>query len=490
MANIKSLSSAPLNDPETGKPMIWDYDMDVPRDAQAYVDTRKKWAEEAKQFREANRNVFRLDQNSRGATLLRGQVPVNLETMRKEAVPQAGGGTGAVLGGTLAGAGTLALTRNPGAAAWAQRAGSAGGAWLGGALSAPLVERDPVQTGNEMALTEVAGQGLAAGAKGLGSLLMRSGLNPPSWISEHFPATWRTALRERVGLANPRTLSEGLEDTGVAGAERAGIGERILGNETGFTGSAATKVKLDQAEARVQQLLERAQKVQSGVRLSNGTIGRRGAKIDLENDIIPAVRKRLFHDSSISRMPEGRVDAMVEVDNLLRGIVEQNPGAFNLVRAHQLKRGAQTEAVDLLEQLTKAKANLGQVDKSAELREKVMKELNAVLLDRLRKAVPGYHAAETRLADLIGLEKAFKFREAAQIGGPELRMGGNSLRFDPFGLIPEHARSTMARQLDGPVTGFARAAVYPTNYLMSPTSQRNAPSPSGPFGTARPDGTR
>lgn len=488
MANIRKLSSAPLNAPDTGKPMEYEFDMDVPEEAQAFADTRKKWAEEAKQFREANRNVFRLDQNSRGATILREQTAINAENMRKEMIPQGGAGAGAMLGGTLAGAGTLALTKNPGAAAWAQRAGSAGGAWLGGALSAPFVERDPVQTGNEMALTDVAGQGLAAGAKGLGGLLMRSGLNPPSWISEHFPATWRTALRERVGLANPRTLSEGLEDTGVAGAERAGIGERILGNETGFTGSAATKVKLDKAEATVQTLLQRAQAPRA-VRLPNGTMGRRGGRIDLENDVLPEVARNL-RKGAMGRMPAGRLDAQVEVDALLKQIRDEHPGAIDFVRAHAMKRGAQTEAADLLEQLTKARANGNLIDSQSELREKVMKELNAVLLKRLRALVPGYHAAETRLADLMGLERAFKFREAAQIGGPELRMGGNSLRFDPFGLIPEHARSTMARQLDGPIPGFARAAVYPANYLLSPTSQRNAPPPSGPFGTARPDGTR
>lgn len=488
MANIRKLSSAPLNAPDTGKPMEYEFDMDVPAEAQAFADTRKKWAEEARQFREANRTVFRLDQNSPGATLLRGQVPINLETMRKEAVPQAGGGAGAILGGTLAGAGTLALTKNPTAAAWAQRAGSAGGAWLGGAMTAPFAGRDPVQTGNEMALTDVAGQGLAAGAKGLGGMLMRSGLNPPAWISEHFPATWRTALRERIGLANPRTLSEGLAETGTPGAERAGIGERLLGNQTGLTGSAAAKVKLDQAEASVQQLLTRAQAVQPA-RLPNGTMGRRGVRIDLEKDVLPAVRRRI-RAGAIGRMPAGKFDAMVEVDALIQQILDENPGSVDLVRAHRLKRGAQTEAADLLEQLTKAKANGNLIDNQSELREKVMRELNAVLLERLRKLVPGYHAAEARLADLMGLERAFKFREAAQVGGPDLRMGGNTLRFDPLGLIPEHARSTMARQLDGPLSGFARAAVYPANYLVSPTSQRNAPRPTGPFGNAYPDGSQ
>lgn len=489
MANIRKLSSAPLNAPDTGKPMEYEFDMDVPEEAQAFADTRKKWAEEARQFREASRNVFRLDQNSPGATLLRGQVPINLETMRKEAVPQGGAGAGAMLGGTLAGAGTLALTKNPGAAAWAQRAGSAGGAWLGGALSAPVVGRDPVQTGNEMALTDVAGQGIGKLMQMGGTRLMQSALDPPSWINEHFPGAWRTALRERIGLANPRTLSEGLAETGTPGAERAGLGEQLLGNTTGRTGAAATKIKLDQAEARVQQLLTRAQAVQPA-RLANGTMGRRGARIDLENDIIPEVRKRLFRNSSISRMPKDRIDAMVEVDNLLQGIVNENPGAVNLVRAHQLKRGAQTEAADLLEQLTKAKANGNLIDNQSELREKVMRELNAVLLERLRKAVPGYYAAEMRLADLMGLERAFKFREAASASGIEARMGGSTMRFNPEGLIPEHLRSTLARNLTGPAQPFVRAAVYPANYLLSPTSQRNAPPPSGPFGTALPDGTR
>ena len=475
MANIKSLSSAPLNDPETGKPMIWDYDMDVPRDAQAYVDTRKKWAEEAKQFREANRNVFRLDQNSPGATLLRGQVPINLETMRKEAIPQGAAATGAYIGSAL---GSLpAMTPAAAITPYTRAAGSVGGAWLGGALGAKPVGRDPVQTGNEMAITDAAGLATAGLLNAGGQRLMRSALDPPSWISEHFPASWRTALRERIGLANPRTLAEGLAETGTPGAERAGLGERLLGNQTGLTGAAATKVKLDKAEATVQTLLQRAQAVQPA-RLANGTMGRRGGRIDLENDVLPEVARNL-RKGAMGRMPAGRLDAQVEVDALLKQIRDENPGAIDFVRAHAMKRGAQTEAADLLEQLTKARANGNLIDSQSELREKVMKELNAVLLKRLRASVPGYHAAETRLADLMGLERAFKFREAASAAGPEARMGGSTLRFNPEGLIPEHLRSTLARNMTGPAQPFARAAVYPLNYYLSPSSQRNAPSVGG-----------
>ena len=181
----------------------------------------------------------------------------------------------------------------------------------------------------------------------------------------------------------------------------------------------------------------------------------------------------------MGRMPAGRLDAQVEVDALLKQIRDENPGAIDFVRAHAMKRGAQTEAADLLEQLTKARANGNLIDSQSELREKVMKELNAVLLKRLRASVPGYHAAETRLADLMGLERAFKFREAASAAGPEARMGGSTLRFNPEGLIPEHLRSTLARNMTGPAQPFARAAVYPLNYYLSPSSQRNAPSVGG-----------
>lgn len=162
---------------------------------------------------------------------------------------------------------------------------------------------------------------------------------------------------------------------------------------------------------------------------------------------------------------------MAEADAILTQFVTENPGAVDFVRAHQLKRGAQTEAANLLESLNSARANgsiLDQSHTSAQVREKVMKEINAVLLERLRKGVPGYHAAEARVADLIGLERAMKFREAQQVGGLDVRAGNTgAIRVDPFGLFPPHLRSTIARQLEGPLAGTARIAPMPLSYQFS-----------------------
>ena len=55
----------------TGKPIVYEFDMSDPAQAQEYAATKRDWEAKAKQFRSANRNVFRLDQNSPEATLLR-----------------------------------------------------------------------------------------------------------------------------------------------------------------------------------------------------------------------------------------------------------------------------------------------------------------------------------------------------------------------------------------------------------------------------------
>ena len=58
-------------------------------------------------------------------------------------------------------------------------------------------------------------------------------------------------------------------------------------------------------------------------------------------------------------------------------------------------------------------------------------------------------------------------------------MGGSTMRFNPEGLIPEHLRSTLARNMAGPGVPAARMTPYLLNYYLSPMSQRNTPSVGG-----------
>lgn len=470
--NIKTLNSAPVVDPDTGKPMIWDFDMDKPADVQSYVETKRNWEEKKKQFMSANRNVFRLDQNSPEATLLRQQTEANLRDIPR-GVPTAAGMAGEFVGEKLGMAAPIALGQ-PELIPLGKTVGGLGGAYAGGNLGARVVGLNPNEEGTRSVAASAIGRGLGAAVKGGGMALMKSGINPPAWLNERFPGTWRTALAERLGLASPRSVSEGLAETGIPGAERAGVGERLLGNRTGLTGSFAANRKEQMAEDRVQTLLQRAQKpVQTT--LSTGLPGMKGAKIDLAGDVIPEVRKRLLAGST-GRKPMGKYDEIVEIDKILKEVWGENLVKVDLVTAHKLKRGAQEMAADLLEEIQSIRDGGGQVEATAQLRERVARELSAVILDRLRRTVPGYRAAEARVTDLMGLRRALRFREAQQGASIDVRAGATgATRFDPEPFFPSHARTTLARHLSGPTQGFARAVPYPVAYWTSPL----APKPEG-----------
>lgn len=468
MANVKRLSSGPINDPETGKPMVYEFDMSDPAQARDYVETKRDWEAKAKQFRSANRNVFRLDQNSPEATLLREQSQSNLNAIPK-GVPVATGMAGEWLGERIGAAAPL-LAGQPELIPLAKTAGGIGGAYAGANLGARMVGLDPNAEGLRSAAASGVGRGLSAAVRGGGMALMKSGLNPPAWLNERFPGTWRTALRERLGLASPRSVSEGLSETGIPGAERAGVGERLLGNTTGLTGSYAARRKEQLAEQNVQLMLQRAQKP-IRTTLSTGLPGMKGAKINLKDDVIPEVHRRL-RAGSAGRMPAGRIDAAIDIDKVLAEVLGENPDKVNLVRAHELKRGAQEMAADLLEEIQSIRNGGGQVEATSQTRERVMRELQAVLLERLRTAVPGYRAAEARVTDLMGLRRALAFREAQQGASIDVRAGATgATRFDPEPFFPSHARTTLARHMSGPTQGFARAVPYPVAYWTSPLAK-------------------
>lgn len=483
MPNIKRLHSGLLNAEDTGKPMVWEFDLEKPEDAAEYRRVKADWAEKNKMLQRANRNVFRLDQNSPEAMLLREQSQINMNDIPR-GVPTAAGIVGENVG-EMAGAALPLAFGQPELSPVGRTAGGMAGAYAGGNLGARMVGLDPNAEGLRSLAASGLGRAASAGLRSGGMALMKSGLNPPAWINERFPGTWRTALAERLGIASPRTVQEGLAETGIPGAERASIGERILGNNTGLTGSYAARQKEAAAEQRVQTLLERAQKPVRTT-LTTGLPGMKGAKIDLAGDVLPEVRKRLLAGST-GRKPMGKYDEIVEIDKIIKEIWGENPDKVKLTEAHRLKRGAQEMAADLLEHIQAIKGGGGNVEPSYELRERVARELQSVMLDRLRATVPGYRAAEGRVTDLMGLQRALRFREAQQGASIDVRAGATgATRFDPEPFFPSHARTTLARHLGGPSQVFARMLPYP----LAVATQPKPGGENRPFGTALPGGSQ
>lgn len=401
---------------------VWQFDLSDPREASAYAEADSIW--NGKPRMTVQQAEASLGTPASGTPEMRQQITKQLSVAVS---PQMlGASAGAVLGGA---GGEMV------AGPWGARAGSMAGSSLGGAIGARLSGQDPARAAGEWALADIGGQALHGLLRGAGRGMMRSAVNPPEWISRNFPGTWRTALREGVGVAGARSVSEG--------PEKAGIAEKMLGNKTGSTGASATEQLLQQADMNVQKALSRVP----------------GKPLDLSRDVLPTVRKNLAN-GAIGRMPTERAATMKEVDAILKQIAAENPGAFDMARGHELKRGAQEISANLYEQLANARKSGSVIDQKAELKEKVMKELAGVLRKHLGSAVPGYNAAEARVTDLMGLKRALKYREAMPSEGLGTRVG-HAVYFDPMGLIPEHTRSTVARALYGPGAAAGRIAPYP-----------------------------
>lgn len=394
---------------------VWQFDLNDPKEAAAYAEADSVWNGKP-------RVVPKPGGPALGSPELRKQV----EAQTREMIPAGGAGVGSLVGGM--GGGMLA-------GPWGARIGSALGSAAGGAIGAGSIGQDPKAAAGEWAAADVGGQALHGLLRGAGRGMMRSAINPPEWISRNFPGTWRTALREGVGVGGARSVSEG--------PEAAGVVEKMLGNKTGSTGVGATEQLLQRADMNVQKALSRVP----------------GKPLDLARDVLPIVRKNLA-TGSIGRMPTDRAATMKEVDAILKQIATENPGAFDMARGHELKRGAQEISANLYEQLANARKSGSVIDQKSELKEKVMKELAGVLRARLGKDVPGYNAAEARVTDLMGLKRALKYREAMPSEGLGTRVG-HAVYFDPMGLIPEHTRSTVARALYGPGAAAGRVAPYP-----------------------------
>ena len=425
MANFKTVRS-PENDPQTGKPQEWRFDMSDPADSAAYAQTMKAWYPDSLKTKNAREAERIMGSPPQGSPELRSQIVRQIGSGLTSAIPPGAAGVGAVIG-TVGGA----AAGGP----WGARLGGALGSAAGGALGAQQVGQSPGEAALGYGLADVGGQAISGGLKAGGEGLMRSAVNPPEWISRYFPGAWRTALREKAGLGAARDA--------VEGPEKAGLIEKMLGNRTGATGANAVEsVLLPRAESVVQQRLASVP----------------SQTVNLAKDVVPEVRRRLLN-GSVGRMPIGRAEMTKQVDAVLAQMVKENPGAFDMARFHDLKRGSQEIASNLYEQLANARKSGAVVDQKAAVEEKVMKEAATVMRTILGKKVPGYNAAEARSEALLGLKKALRYREAMPPEGLGTRVG-HAVYFDPMGLIPEHARSTMARGMYGP--GAAAGRMAPT----------------------------
>ena len=424
-ANIRILKT-PFRDEKTGKPQLWEFDLSDPMAAEEYSTFRNLWAMKPRAPARPGRpaGASSLEYQQEGAMLPSGKDIAMLMAM----------GAGAGVGG-LAARPLAAVLQSPRAIPFL---GSMLGAGTGAGTMEGMAGGDEESVRNAATggmAADVVGRGLSAGAQGMGRTLMRSAMGPPEWLSRNYPASWRGALRNEIGLGQPRTAAEG--------PEPAGMVERLLGNKTPSTGAEAAKFKIGQAD----QIVQRALKMQQAKRM------------DLKNTLAEVRRRLLGPSGKFGRRPSRAIEVQ-ETNRVLADIEQQNPGAFSMERAHNLKRGAQEASTALLEKSHDARKSGAMIDRSAEVEEIVNRELAAVLRDRLGKDVPGYNAAESHVQELMGVERAMRYRESMPPEGITPRAGNTSFRIDPLGLFPEHARSQAARTLYGPGAAVGRVAPY------------------------------
>lgn len=415
MAKLGILKT-PFNDEQTGKPQVWEFDLDDPKQAQEYSTFRNLWAMEKRRAAVEAVGPKQMAEADRMTQQFNAQIPSARDAAMMAAM-LGGGAVGSAVGGPLG-------------AVLGSRAIPALGAMIGTGTGAGIMEHmaggGPEQVRSAATTGMVADRlgALASRAMRAGGMSsMRSSVNPPEWISRDHPATWRTAMQEGISPADPRNRTEG--------AEVAGALERALGNPTQYTGARAANDLLSRADELVKRRIAAVP----------------NARVDLSS-VIRRVRYNLLKPGGkLGRLPT-RAAERADMDAVLQSIVDENPGAFDLKRTHELKRGAQNVASNLFKKATDAKKTGAMIDREAEIREIVHREFADELLRRLNKMVPGYRAAENRVQDLMGVEKALKWREASVPENLNPRLGNTGFRIDPFALMPEHARGILGRGLD------------------------------------------
>lgn len=314
-----------------------------------------------------------------------------------------------------------------------------GAAGLAGAGAAGAVGQDPMAEGSKQLGAQALGEGVLGLGRGLGRGFLRSGIGVPAEVAKDFPGVWGTAEAEKLGLANPQPRS--------FGPERAGVGEKVLGNWGEFTGAREVSVRLAKADENVMRALEAASKPRQ-VRGPGGRMVSAQPKITAK-EVVAEVKKRMF--PKIGRRPTGIDERLEDFVELANDMARNHPDALDVIQAHEMKRGAQEAAAPLLDSASRPVLSDARAIARANMEQEFNREVQAVLNKWLGENVRGYRALEDHAHGLIGLKRAFQYREAAPHGIGNPRVGESNVYANPLELMSPQARTTLGRSMLHPL---------------------------------------
>lgn len=335
-------------------------------------------------------------------------------------------------------------------------------AGLGGALGAPIAGTDPVAEARTQALMQLPGEMISGMTKGLGRGAMRKPLNADPELNAGFGDIGGSALRERIGVANPRTLAEG--------PERAGVGEKLLGNMGPMTGSRETARRMEQLKGQIVPKLAANQMAHDPPAVFD--------------EVRDRIRKQL------SKQTTGRGEHLDALDNVIAEakLDPMNQQPWDNVSAWERKQGAQQKASELLKDRSRIKASSGADDIKADAEILFNAELQKVLNERLGK-IPGYRAMATRYRELEGVRRAMEMAETGRdaTASPRAVAGATAPRaaFNPLEMLSPQAFTTIGRSLDHPVTTWAGSSV-PRGILEAMRLTDPTLEPTDAFGRKEP----
>ena len=301
-----------------------------------------------------------------------------------------------------------------------------------GAAGSRISGTDPMQEAITQGAMQIPGEAIMGVQRGLGRGAMRKPLNADPDINQSFGDVGGSALRERIGVANPRTLSEG--------PEKAGLGEKMLGNMGPLTGSAEASRRMDELKGRIIPKLAADKTMHD------------------PNAIFNEVRNRIR--AQLSKQTTGRRAHLDAVDQVIADakLDPMNTQAWDNVSAWERKQGAQQKGHELLKDRSRIKASSGAEDIAADAEMLFNVELQNVLNERLMK-IPGYRSMATRFRELEGVRRAMLDAEVGRdaTASPRAVGGGGNPRvaLNPVEMLSPQAFTTMGRALDHPASTFA-----------------------------------
>jgi len=413
-----------LNHPVTGEPM--EATIRNKADWEVFERTRRAWAQIAQKRSLGQSDATAVEQprvtpQGTGVTQMpaRSQPRLNItdEQMLRSQAPS-----------LIA---MLASALVPGAAPYAPwlRIGAAS---LGGAAGAPIAGTDPGREALTQGVLGGTGELLRGPVSAIGKGLVAKGIGASPEVRRSFGNVAKVASRERIGVSNQPTLAEG--------PERAGLGEKLLGNFGQNTGSAEAARRMETIKQRLVPRLLTDKTTHNPVAVFN------------------EVRTRI--QRQLSKQTTGREAQLDAVDEVLKEarLDPMNQGSWDNLTAWERKQGAQNKAADLLDKRNRTAVSAGAADAKAEAEILVNAELQKVLNDRLNR-IPGYRPLATRFRELEGVRRAMLDAETGGAPDPTASMrvvggGGTQPRaaLSPEGMLSPQFMTGLGRGLDHPVT--------------------------------------